>query len=331
MSPATATSAWDFTPVIDLLYSFPTDPQAHRPPAEDGATQNSRETGTLGAISSDQDGPRLGDFGTLWGFLEQSSSSDLPPIAQNGSTLPPASPLKVKPIRLKKGTQPAIKSTIHDSFKKDMESEDDAFQESPIKLKGRFRNPLQASLSGGWNEKGAKERLDTAPILSLSSRAGEKDSKKALASLHESLVSPACSDPQTSPTPMTILARPVPPPQTPKLTAVEPISSSPVRIPCPTYSQLYPTPQKPPRSPPKTRVRIQPVVSATATERRSILVHKLIGKFPEQRKLLLNSDYMAPICSAQASTPGSIHVFVDASNVRQTLRGNGYPHEANAS
>ena len=332
MPPATATSSWDFTPVIDLLYSFPTDTQGHRGAANDGPHSIHREVGggeyskKLDAIHNEQDGPKLGDFGTLWGFLAQSSRSDLPSVAQNELSLPLDSPIKVDPIHIKRVAQPTATGLIHDGFRIDKEAEDDVCSESPIKLKGRFRNPLQESSPGKCNEKITHNCLDPAPIISLTSNTKEKDSSRELRALQESLVPPLSTPPRASSPPKKILTKPAATPQTPKFPAVEPNGFTPVKAPCPTYSQLYPTRHKHPQSPPKSKLQIRPVVNASVTERRSNLVHKLIGKFPQQRKLLLKSDFLAPTCSAQDFTADSIHVFVDASNVSQSLRGKTGTH-----
>lgn len=305
MPPTTEeASSWDFAPVIDLLYSFSADTQLPRHdvngdlPSVDHEVSGGEQLQNGDAVHDQRRDPKLGDFGALFTFLAQSSPSD---VADDARLSPD---WRLNDDR-KNVTEPAVKDNICDSLIADVKAEDDVFTTSPTKRKGKAKNLVWQNPS--LEKKHAQKHLDPASVISISSGTNGKIANGKLHGQQEP------SDP-FSKTPIKILARPAPP-QAPKSSVIELNEPSPFKTPRPVYSNLYPTPQKPPRSPPKSRPQIRPVVTASVTERRSRLVQKLIGKFPEQRKILLKSNYLLPTGNAQKASADSIHVFVDASNV----------------
>ncbi|KAK2768695.1 hypothetical protein FQN54_000551 [Arachnomyces sp. PD_36] len=269
MPSTTEASSWDFTPVIDLLYSSPAGTEDHhkrsndQSPSIDLKIHEDEHFTNEDAVDGEQCGPRLGDFSNLWTFLAQSSQA----VTQNDTPPPPDKRLDSSYLHVENITTSDVKLSQYDDLVKGLDIKDDVFVTSFTSHK--------------------EEAINVVEQNSLS----EKNHP-----------------------PVRILARPAPAPavETSVIDGSEPSSYKTPRL---AHSNLYSTPQKPPRSPPKGRAKIQPLIPCSSSERRSRLVDKLVGSFPAQKKLLLRNDCSLPTCDPLDAPANSIHVFVDASNI----------------
>src|SRR5436190_12174016 len=122
-SPETSL-AWDLTPVIDLLYSFPTDGEQSLVATKVSVTNADlahKERPLPTSDGLDDDGYRkLGDFGTLWQFLAET---------------PLASPSEFK-VHADCLDELSTNSSQCLPAHEDVERDCDTFIETPTKLKG---------------------------------------------------------------------------------------------------------------------------------------------------------------------------------------------------
>jgi hypothetical protein len=291
--PASITSNWDFTPVINLLRSpaytagDSSTPSRHSedyvatPPAEELEDVNNHSSCPTpkNTNNGDTSTPRLGDFGSLWDFLGQgtavasatTTAAEDHQDSESSSTTPrPRSPQPSTPIKILQ--RPSPKPLVPEVLTKN-------FSDIPRRIlvpKSRKNRHEVSVESGSANEHNTqKATLEATSSDSTAESDGIFDPPLSKKGGVASSAQPAKSDLYDSP------------------------PSSFDELDGALTSETFK------KSPESGVIRVQSNVYKAADERRDGLHSKLLKKFP---------DY-AGIVSGKGSLPRPVHVFVDISNV----------------
>ncbi|ODM22880.1 hypothetical protein SI65_00469 [Aspergillus cristatus] len=291
--PASITSNWEFTPVINLLRSpaytagDSSAPSRHSedhvttPPAEELKDVNNDSGCAIPKNTNNVDTatPKLGDFGSLWDFLGQGTAvasattiaAEDPQDSESSSTTPhPRSPQPSTPIKILQ--RPSPKPLVPEVLNKDRSS-----TSRRILVPKSRKNKREVGVeSGSANEHNTqKATLEATSSDSTAESDGIFDPPLSKKGGVASSAQPAKSELYDSP-----------PSSFDELDGA--LTSETIK-----------------KSPESGVIRVQSNVYKSADERRDGLHSKLLKKFP---------DY-AGIVSGKGSSPRPVHVFVDISNI----------------
>lgn len=283
MPPTTEASSWDFTPVIDLLHSFSADSHSCRHDVNSDLLPANHRVSSVKQLENDDTTHREDCAPSLGDFSSVwTFLSQSPSVAKNGAPPESASKLEDESLRRDSASERVVNGDVAVNGVEDL----------------YLQNPLLG--------KNAQKHINSASVLSRSSGVGISKGK-----LHN------LQEPSEHAQPaIKILTRSVPPQEL----KVKPNDPPLPKNSCAVYSKSCVTLEKRPRSPTKKKPGNGSVSTSSVAEKREKLVKKLIGNFPKQQKLLANSEELLPTCSPQDASADAIHVFVDASNVRQYWR-----------
>ncbi len=295
-------SSWDFTPVLNLITALSsrdvTSP--HNDTARPALNPHSVKDDYSGSTSG------LGNFSRLWDYLGQ--PQDLPPPTFGVENLLPTngefdglidiSPV-LKGVRwrdeldgagLEENDEIAGANTVSKPTKKQRKLANRLrrSQELIQQLEAKKGNPPNPKLPSDIDSDNELQRLRLSPArkASLHFIRNATSKNNEIRNIHYSSSPPSSTSPVRSP---------------PEL--IWPVSN-PHRL----------NPARPPWAPPKSH--IEPLVAMSGPNKNAKLTKDLIRRFEAQKASLMNPFQLHSLSTAMNVHSNSLHVFVDASNVR---------------
>jgi hypothetical protein len=296
LQSSASTSNWDFAPVINLLRS-PTRQHKEQATCDTSSDHplsllasheirkddvEGLDTGETSLSGENLSAPKLGDFGSLWELLGNTSiSSDSQ--SETRPQLEPSQTTSTKPITiLKRAVVEGSVSTTQRVIDSTAQSKHDAQRSVPVQRRRRRNKTTQEASSPESNPEGES---DSCP----------------------SVFDPPLSKPQSIPSMI--------PPQV----GISEIRTGLLETPPSSFDELddFLTSKNVKISASAGAPRLQPLIYTSAADQRVGLLTKLLKDFPDYAELIAESGRSKPSKKHDISAR-PIHVFVDMSNVSLT-------------